>query len=330
MAGTLSIRDHLIDPSALAGDWTGEERPLAFVAVDALPVDPAMVGLPHFPVIGIGDAADSRAAWLDAVVEAPVTADMLAQAIAANPAAAAITVQLLRRIEGLDVATALFQESLAYGVLQGSAEHAAWLDAQTPAAPFAAGRVVAERRDDVLHIRLDRPAARNAIDRDMRDALRELFTLAALDPELRTVRLTGAGKAFCVGADLSEFGTTRDPATAHLIRTQTLPAHAIARCASKLEVHIQGGCVGSGLEMAAFAARISAAPNAWFQLPEVGMGVIPGAGGCVSISRRMGRQRTALMILSGRRINAATALDWGLVDTIMDDPPIDDGAADQV
>jgi enoyl-CoA hydratase/carnithine racemase len=330
MAGTLSIRNHLIDPFALAGDWTGDVRPLAFVPVDALPVDPAMVGLPHFPVIGIGDAADPRAAWLDAVVEAPVTADMLAQAIAANPAAAAITVQLLRRIEGLDVETALFQESLAYGVLQGSAEHAAWLNAQPPAAPLPQGRVIADRRDDVLHIRLDRTAARNAIDRDMRDALRELFTLAVLDPELRIVRLTGAGKAFCVGADLSEFGTTRDPATAHLIRMQTLPAHAIARCASKLEVHIQGGCVGSGLEMAAFAARISAAPNAWFQLPEVGMGVIPGAGGCVSISRRMGRQRTALMILSGRRINAATALDWGLVDSIMDNPPVDDGAADQV
>jgi enoyl-CoA hydratase/carnithine racemase len=330
MAGTLSIRNHLIDPSALAGDWTGDVRPLAFVPVDALPVDPAMVGLPHFPVIGIGDAADPRAAWLDAVVEAPVTADMLAQAIAANPAAAAITVQLLRRIEGLDVETALFQESLAYGVLQGSAEHAAWLNAQPPAAPLPQGRVIADRRDDVLHIRLDRTAARNAIDRDMRDALRELFTLAALDPELRIVRLTGAGKAFCVGADLSEFGTTRDPATAHLIRMQTLPAHAIARCASKLEVHIQGGCVGSGLEMAAFAARISAAPNAWFQLPEVGMGVIPGAGGCVSISRRIGRQRAALLILSGRRINAATALDWGLVDSIMDNSPVDDGAADQV
>jgi enoyl-CoA hydratase/carnithine racemase len=330
MAGTSSIRDHLIDPAALAGDWTGDVRPLAFVPVDALPVDPTMVGLPHFPVIGIGDAADPRAAWLDAVVEAPVTADMLAQAIAANPAAAAITVQLLRRIEGLDVETALFQESLAYGVLQSSAEHAAWLNAQPPAAPLPQGRVIADRRDDVLHIRLDRTAARNAIDRDMRDALRELFTLAALDPELRIVRLTGAGKAFCVGADLSEFGTTRDPATAHLIRTQTLPAHAIARCASKLEAHIQGGCVGSGLEMAAFAARISAASNAWFQLPEVGMGIIPGAGGCVSVSRRIGRQRAALMILSGRRINAATALDWGLVDTIMDDPPIDDGAADQV
>ncbi len=82
---------------------------------------------------------------------------------------------------------------------------------------------------------------------------------------------------------------------------------------------MQGGCVGSGLEMAAFAARLTAAPDAWFQLPELAMGIIPGAGGCVSLSRRIGRQRAALMIISGRRISARTALNWGLVDAIMDD-----------
>ncbi|MFN3798403.1 MAG: enoyl-CoA hydratase/isomerase family protein, partial [Sphingobium yanoikuyae] len=77
--------------------------------------------------------------------------------------------------------------------------------------------------------------------------------------------------------------------------------------------------VGSGLEMAAFAGQITASADAWFHLPELAMGIIPGAGGCVSLSRRIGRQRAALMILSGKRINARTALGWGLVDTIMDD-----------
>ena len=48
------------------------------------------------------------------------------------------------------------------------------------------------------------------------------------------------------------------------------------------------------------------------------MGIIPGAGGCVSLSRRIGRQRAALMILSGKRINARTALGWGLVDSLID------------
>jgi enoyl-CoA hydratase/carnithine racemase len=322
--------DFLIDPSVLAGGWTGEMRPLAFVPVDAFLVDLFARDLPPFPVIGLGDAAHPLATSLDAIVQPPVTADMLARAIVANPCAAGIAVQLLRRLERMDVSAALFEESLAYGLLQGSAEHAAWLRSNLAGTSYGEGRVQARRDGDVLHILLDREAARNAIDRAMRDRLHELFMLAALDPELRTVTLTGAGKAFCIGADLSEFGTTRDPATAHLIRMQTLPAHAITGCAAKLEVHVQGACVGAGLEMAAFARRITATANAWFHLPELAMGLIPGAGGCVSVSRRMGRQRTALMILSGRRINAATALDWGLIDAIMDDPSVDDGAADQL
>jgi enoyl-CoA hydratase/carnithine racemase len=92
----------------------------------------------------------------------------------------------------------------------------------------------------------------------------------------------------------------------------------IARCADRLNVHVQGGCVGAGLEMAAWAKQFSAAPDAWFQLPELAMGVLPGAGGCVSLSRRIGRQRTALLILSGKRIGARTALEWGLADDVVD------------
>ena len=66
--------------------------------------------------------------------------------------------------------------------------------------------------------------------------------------------------------------------------------------------------------------RLTASPEAWFQLPELAMGILPGAGGCVSLTRRIGRQRTALMILSGKRLNARQALAWGLVDAVMDEP----------
>jgi enoyl-CoA hydratase/carnithine racemase len=175
------------------------------------------------------------------------------------------------------------------------------------------------RREGRLDIRLERAAANNAIDRPMRDTLREAFELAALDTGITRVVLRGEGRAFCIGADLAEFGTTRDPAAAHAIRMRSLPAQAIARCADRLEAYVQGACVGAGLEMAAFARRIVATRSAWFQLPELAMGLIPGAGGCVSVPRRIGRQRAALMILSGRRIDARTALDWGLVDALVDE-----------
>jgi enoyl-CoA hydratase len=236
---------------------------------------------------------------------------------------------LLNSIDLDDPARGLVQESLAYGLLQGGPDHVAWRGRHKPVGLSPApGLVHVTRNGNVIDILLDRVFTRNAVDRGMRDALFDAFTVAALDPEVTSVRLRGLGKAFCVGADLHEFGTTLDPAEAHRIRMLTLPALAIIPCAHKFEVHTQGACIGSGLEMAAFAHRFTASPNAWFQLPELSMGLIPGAGGCVSVPRRIGRKRAALLIISGKRINARTALDWGLIDAIVDDGPASDREAD--
>ena len=309
----------LVDPQAFLLPFAGAAPPIGIIDLDLAGREGGPLVMPPFPLIGTGNPDHPVAPHLDAVVGSSV----MLHAVIANarrmPATAAVAVQALRLIERLEIAPALVAESLAYGLLQGSAEHAAWLASRPAAAVLPAGRVSVARSAGHLDICLDRPHALNAIDRPMRDALREAFELAALDPEIDRVTLRGLGKAFSMGADLAEFGTTRDPATAHAIRMQTLPAHAIARCMDKLEVHIQGGCVGSGLEMAAFARRVTASPRAWFQLPELAMGLIPGAGGCVSVSRRIGRQCAALMILSGRRIDARAALAIGLIDAIMDD-----------
>ena len=83
-----------------------------------------------------------------------------------------------------------------------------------------------------------------------------------------------------------------------------------------MTAYVHGGCVGAGVELPAFAGRVVADPAATFWLPELGMGLVPGAGGTVSIPRRIGRQRAALLAVTGRRIDAATALAWGLVDDI--------------
>jgi enoyl-CoA hydratase/carnithine racemase len=83
-------------------------------------------------------------------------------------------------------------------------------------------------------------------------------------------------------------------------------------------VHLHGACVGSGIELPAFAATVLAEPSTVVSLPEVSLGLIPGAGGTVSLPRRIGRHRTARLALTGDRIDAATALEWGLVDAIED------------
>ena len=308
-----------IAPHALSLPWQDDAACCAIVDLDGAGAADTIAQLPPIPLIGIGNPRHPFAPHVDVLLDSPAQLSPIEAAIAAQPHAAAVLVQLLRLIADMATTPALVAESMAYGLLQGSAGHADWLANHRPAPLAAPGHVTLDRADDILHICLQRAHAHNAIDRDMRDALREAFTIAAMDRDIARIMLRGAGRSFCVGADLAEFGTTRDPATAHAIRMVTLPAHEIARCADRLDVHVQGGCVGSGLEMAAFAARLTAAPDAWFQLPELAMGIIPGAGGCVSLSRRIGRQRAALMILSGRRISARTALHWGLVDAIMDD-----------
>jgi enoyl-CoA hydratase/carnithine racemase len=78
--------------------------------------------------------------------------------------------------------------------------------------------------------------------------------------------------------------------------------------------------VGAGIELAAFAGKLTAREDAFFQLPEVAMGLVPGAGGTVSIPRRIGRQRTAYLALSGLPVDAITARQWGLIDEIREEP----------
>jgi len=130
--------------------------------------------------------------------------------------------------------------------------------------------------------------------------------------------IDGRGPAFCAGGDLDEFGMARDAAIAHVSRTTRSAAALMHRLRDRVECHVHGACIGAGIELPAFAGRVVARRDAFFQLPEVGMGLIPGAGGTVSVTRRIGRLRTVGLALTGARIDAGTALAWGLVDAMVD------------
>jgi enoyl-CoA hydratase/carnithine racemase len=153
---------------------------------------------------------------------------------------------------------------------------------------------------------------------EMRDALVEMLELVLLDETITRVEVSGRGGCFSVGGELREFGLATDPAYAHAIRASHNPGRLLAQCADRVCFALHSACIGSGIEIPAFAGHVSATPRSFFQLPELEFGLIPGAGGCVSISRRIGRQRTAWMVLSGKRINADQALEWGLIDEIRD------------
>jgi enoyl-CoA hydratase/carnithine racemase len=173
-----------------------------------------------------------------------------------------------------------------------------------------------ERTGDVLELWLNRPEKRNAFSAEMRDALCEALGVPVIDPSITRVRLCGEGAAFCSGGDLDEFGTLPDPATAHAIRSTRHPARWLHDLGARVECVIHGACVGAGIELRAFAPRIVARPDTRIRLPELAMGLVPGAGGTVSLPLRIGRQRTVWLGLSGVELDAETALDWGLVDAI--------------
>jgi enoyl-CoA hydratase/carnithine racemase len=248
---------------------------------------------------------------------------LLGDAAADSPQAAVVLAQVLRASERLDVRPALDTESFAYSTLLGGTEFRRWLDGRgprplPPSSPEPA--VLLERTADSLLITLNRPARRNAYSRELRDALVDALLVATLDAATGRVIVAGAGASFCSGGDLDEFGTTPDAVTGHFVRTRGGAGALLHQIAGRAEARLHGACVGAGIELAAFAGRVTAPPGTTFRLPEVGMGLIPGAGGTVSIPRRIGRWRTLHLALSGTPLDTATAAQWGLVDEVTDAP----------
>jgi hypothetical protein len=271
---------------------------------------------PDLPLVVIGVGGEPAPA-LDVVVADRDEAAAVADAVARHPVPATSLALLLRGGDRRSTAEGLVAESATYSALQAGADHRHWLAEKAPprAREVAGPPVRAERDGDVLRVTLDRPAVRNAFDAAMRDALREILAVAVHDPAV-VVEITGAGPSFCSGGDLDEFGTATDPAAAHLVRVTASVGAVLERIADRVTVVVHGACIGAGIELPAFAHRVVARPDATFGLPEVGMGLVPGAGGTVSIPRRIGRHRTAWLAITGHRIDAATALAWGLVDEV--------------
>ncbi|HYZ68929.1 MAG TPA: enoyl-CoA hydratase/isomerase family protein [Mycobacterium sp.] len=238
------------------------------------------------------------------------------------PQASAICDDVLRSIDPTGPARAgVITESLAYSTLQSGPEFARWLAERGPATvPDIPDPVQADRDGDRLRLRFNRPQRHNAFSTDMRAALLEQLEVARRDPSITEVVLSGNGPSFCSGGDLAEFGTFADPASAHLARTRYSPALVLdeitARLGRSCRAEIHGKVLGSGLEMTAYCGWVRAHPDTLLGLPELSLGLIPGAGGTVSITRRIGRWRTAYLVLSGQTIPTATALSWGLVDEI--------------
>jgi enoyl-CoA hydratase len=178
--------------------------------------------------------------------------------------------------------------------------------------------VIYEKRGPVAHITLNRPLALNAYSVAMRDDLYEVLSAVKADDEVRVAVVKGAGdKAFCAGADLTEFLTAPSVAEARRIRGVRDLWKLFLNIPQPLIAALHGYVLGSGLEIALFCDLRIASDDALFGLPEVGLGIIPGAGGTQTLPRVMGLSRSLDMLLTGRRINSDEAYQCGLVSRVV-------------
>ncbi|MDX6313764.1 MAG: dehydration protein DpgD, partial [Streptomyces sp.] len=180
-----------------------------------------------------------------------------------------------------------------------------------------------QKKDHVAYVTLDRPEVLNAMDLRMYEELAEIWDDVEADDRVRVAVLTGAGhRAFSVGQDLKErarldqegtplrtFGSRGQPGWPRLTGRFTLSKPVVAR--------VHGYALGGGFELALACDLIIASDQAVFGLPEVKLGLIPGAGGAFRIVRQLPQKIAMGYLLTGRRMDAATALRFGLVNEVV-------------
>ena len=267
---------------------------------------------------------DSRLSRLPAFVEdISIAIQELDEMISLHTQPALVLAHLLRQKAYQNVSQGLVLESLSYGMLQSGSQFKAWLNQRGDIARVLDEKpvVLASRSDESLEIYLNRPERSNAYSSDMRDQLFDFLQIAQFDEAVTKVKLHGLGKSFCSGGDLAEFGSVDFPPDGHIIRLHRSPALSSHSIADKLEVYLHGVCAGAGIEIPAFASRVFGNESVEIFLPEISMGLIPGAGGTVSLPRRIGPQKTAYLAMSGKTLSLSDALAWGLIDEAVEYEP---------
>ena len=179
-------------------------------------------------------------------------------------------------------------------------------------------KLLYEARDGVAWITFNRPEVHNALDMEMRDTLWALLDAAEADDEVRVIIFRGAGeKAFCAGADISEFGTAPSFTEARRARIERDVWGRLLHFPKPTVAAIHGYALGAGCELSLLCDFRIAAEDAQIGLPEAKLGYIPTAGGTQTLQRVIGRGLALDMLLSAEPVSAATALQYGLVHRVV-------------
>lgn len=180
--------------------------------------------------------------------------------------------------------------------------------------------------DGILTLTLNRPEKLNALSQDVLLALSEIITHAKNNAKIKALLLTGEGKAFCAGADISRLAECDAERGYQFACDGQAVFRQLESLGKPSLAAINGFAFGGGCELAVAATLRIASTTAKFGQPEVKLGVIPGYGGTQRLARLVGKGRALDLCLTGRFIDAQTALQWGLVSAVVEpDRLLDEG-----
>lgn len=173
-----------------------------------------------------------------------------------------------------------------------------------------------EKDEGILTVKLSRPEAMNALNRECFDELEKVIEIAGDDPGTRVLVLTGEGRAFCAGGDMSLLKIISESSTSQMRFTVLQILRQIGKLADiekPVIAAINGPAVGVGLTMALLADLRVAAENAVLSMEFVRVGIIPEAGGTFTLARLVGYGKAMELALTGKRITGREAAEIGLV-----------------
>ncbi len=174
--------------------------------------------------------------------------------------------------------------------------------------------LIVTRHGRVLRLTLNRPAARNALNNALLSELAATLEAAASDSEISVCVVAGNERFFAAGADLNEMAEKDLAATLNDIRPQLWAR--INAFNKPLIAAVNGYALGAGCELALLCDLVIAGENARFGLPEITLGIMPGAGGTQRLIRSVGKPLASKMVLTGESITARQALAAGLVSDV--------------
>jgi enoyl-CoA hydratase len=181
------------------------------------------------------------------------------------------------------------------------------------------GEIRTQIEAGVLTLTLDSGPA-NAVDLQMARQMAEILAAVAGNDEMGAVIVTGAGdRAFCAGSDIGELRRLHDSGAGpgELLKAENRAFDMLAGLDVPTIAAVNGLCVGGGVELALCCDMILAPDDGGFSLPEIRLGVFPGIGATVRLPRRVGQGRAMEMMLTGREVPAAEALQWGLANRLV-------------